>query len=89
MLSKSFFFVACLLIPSGAMGQTGQLEIKNPWARATPDARPRRKRRSLSHDRFADRRSPDRCLFPGRQEGCVAHDVDAGRRDENAAARRD
>ena len=36
MLSKSFFFVACLLIPSGAMGQTGQLEIKTPWARATP-----------------------------------------------------
>ena len=36
MLSKSFFFVACLLIASGAMGQTGQLEIKTPWARATP-----------------------------------------------------
>jgi copper(I)-binding protein len=36
MLSKSFFFVARLLIASGAMGQTGQLEIKTPWARATP-----------------------------------------------------
>ena len=36
MLCKSFFSVACLLIASGAMGQTGQLEIKTPWARATP-----------------------------------------------------
>jgi hypothetical protein len=27
MLSKSFFFVTCLLIANGAMGQTGQLEI--------------------------------------------------------------
>jgi hypothetical protein len=30
MLPKSFFFVACLLIAGGAMGQTGQLEIKTP-----------------------------------------------------------
>jgi copper(I)-binding protein len=36
MLSKSIFFVTCLLIASGAMGQTEQLEIKTPWARATP-----------------------------------------------------
>jgi hypothetical protein len=36
MLSKSIFFVACLLIANGAVGQTGQLEIKTPWARATP-----------------------------------------------------
>jgi copper(I)-binding protein len=36
MLSKSVFFVACLLIANGAIGQTGQLEIKTPWARATP-----------------------------------------------------
>jgi copper(I)-binding protein len=36
MLSKFIFFVTCLLIASGAMGQTGQLEIKTPWARATP-----------------------------------------------------
>jgi hypothetical protein len=30
------FFVICLLIANGAMGQAGQLEIKAPWARATP-----------------------------------------------------
>ena len=36
MLSKSIFFVACLLTANGAVGQTGQLEIKTPWARATP-----------------------------------------------------
>jgi copper(I)-binding protein len=36
LLSKSIFFVTCLLIANGAMGQTGQLEIKTPWARATP-----------------------------------------------------
>jgi len=36
MWSKSIFFLTCLLIASGAMGQTGQLEIKTPWARATP-----------------------------------------------------
>jgi copper(I)-binding protein len=36
MLSKCVFFVICLLIANGAMGQTGQLEIKAPWARATP-----------------------------------------------------
>ena len=36
MLFKSIFFVTCLLIANGAMGQTGQLEIKAPWARATP-----------------------------------------------------
>ena len=36
MLSKSVFFVTCLLIANGAIGQTGQLEIKTPWARATP-----------------------------------------------------
>jgi periplasmic copper chaperone A len=33
---KSVFFVIFLLIANGAMGQTGQLEIKAPWARATP-----------------------------------------------------
>ena len=37
MWSKSVFFVTCLLIANGAVGQTGQLEIKTPWARATPD----------------------------------------------------
>jgi periplasmic copper chaperone A len=36
MLPKSIFFVTCLLIAGGAMGQTGQLEVKTPWARATP-----------------------------------------------------
>jgi len=36
MLCKSVFFITCLLIANGAMGQTGQLEIRAPWARATP-----------------------------------------------------
>lgn len=36
MLSKSVFFLTCLLIANGAMGQTGPFEIKAPWARATP-----------------------------------------------------
>ncbi len=36
MWSKSVFFITCLLIANGAAGQTGQLEIKTPWARATP-----------------------------------------------------
>ena len=36
MLLKSFFFLTCLLIANVAMGQRGQLEIKTPWARATP-----------------------------------------------------
>jgi hypothetical protein len=36
MLSKSLFFVIFLLIANGAMGQTGEPEIKSPWARATP-----------------------------------------------------
>jgi copper(I)-binding protein len=36
MLSKSVFFVTCLLVVTSAMGQTGPLEIKTPWARATP-----------------------------------------------------
>jgi periplasmic copper chaperone A len=35
MLSKAIFFAACLLIAGDAVGQTGQLEIKDPWARAT------------------------------------------------------
>jgi copper(I)-binding protein len=36
MLSKSVFFLTCFLIANRALGQTGQLEIKTPWARATP-----------------------------------------------------
>ena len=36
MLSKSICFLTCLLIANGAMGETGQLEIQAPWARATP-----------------------------------------------------
>ena len=36
MLRKYVFFVTYLLIANGAIGQTGQLEIKAPWARATP-----------------------------------------------------
>ena len=36
MLSKSVFFLTYLLITNSAVGQTGQLEIKTPWARATP-----------------------------------------------------
>ena len=30
MLSKSIWFVACLLVAHGAMGETGQLEIQAP-----------------------------------------------------------
>ena len=37
MLSKSVVFLTCFLIANGAMGQTGQLEINAPWARATPN----------------------------------------------------
>jgi len=36
LLRRSVFLVTCLLIPNSAVGQTGQLEIKAPWARATP-----------------------------------------------------
>jgi copper(I)-binding protein len=36
MLRKYVFFVTCLLIANAAIGQTGQLEIKAPWARVTP-----------------------------------------------------
>jgi copper(I)-binding protein len=36
MLCKSVFFLTYLLITNSAVGQTGQLEIKTPWARATP-----------------------------------------------------
>jgi copper(I)-binding protein len=36
LLRRSVFFVTCLLIANSAVGQTGQLEIKAPWARATP-----------------------------------------------------
>ena len=36
MLRKYVFFVTCLLIANDAIGQTGQLEIQAPWARATP-----------------------------------------------------
>jgi copper(I)-binding protein len=36
MLRKYVFFVTCLLVANGAIGQTGQLEITAPCARATP-----------------------------------------------------
>jgi copper(I)-binding protein len=36
MLSKSVAFAACLLIAGAAMAQTGQVELKDAWARATP-----------------------------------------------------
>jgi copper(I)-binding protein len=36
LLRRSVFFVTCVLIANSAVGQTGQLEIKAPWARATP-----------------------------------------------------
>jgi hypothetical protein len=64
MLSKCVFFVTCLLIATGAMGQTGQLEIKTPWARATPG-------HTENGAAYLTIVSPtaDRCLFPGRQEG--------------------
>ena len=36
MLSKSLAFAACLLIAGAAVAQTGQVELKDAWARATP-----------------------------------------------------
>src|SRR5947208_14563374 len=36
MLSKPLAVAACLLIAGGAMAQTGQVELKDAWARATP-----------------------------------------------------
>src|SRR6266404_94737 len=36
MLSKSVLLLTCLLLANSARGQTGQLEITAPWARATP-----------------------------------------------------
>ena len=36
MLSKPLAFAACLLIVGAAMAQTGQVELKDAWARATP-----------------------------------------------------
>ena len=35
MLSKALVFAACLLISGAATAQSGQIEIKDPWARAT------------------------------------------------------
>ena len=36
MLSKPLAFAACLLTAGAAMAQTGQVELKDAWARATP-----------------------------------------------------
>src|SRR5438105_2344541 len=36
MSSKLLVFAASLLIAGTAWGQTGQVEVKNAWARATP-----------------------------------------------------
>jgi hypothetical protein len=36
MLSKILFAATCLLVANGAIAQTGQIEIKAAWARATP-----------------------------------------------------
>lgn len=36
MMLKPFVLIGCLLAASTAMAQTGQVEIKNAWARATP-----------------------------------------------------
>ena len=36
MLSKVLFAATCLLVVNGAAAQTGQIEIKDAWARATP-----------------------------------------------------
>jgi copper(I)-binding protein len=36
MLSKPLAFAACLLIAGAAVAQTGQVELKDAWARATP-----------------------------------------------------
>lgn len=36
MLSKLLPFAACLLLAGASMAQTGQLDIKDAWSRATP-----------------------------------------------------
>jgi len=36
MLFKSLLFLTCFLLADSALGQTGQIEIKASWARATP-----------------------------------------------------
>ena len=36
MLSKPLAFAACLLTAGAVMAQTGQVELKDAWARATP-----------------------------------------------------
>jgi copper(I)-binding protein len=36
MLFKMLFALTCLLLADAAMAQTGQIEIKDAWARATP-----------------------------------------------------
>src|SRR5438270_8756697 len=36
MIFRAFVFVGALLIGGAAMAQTGQVEIKDAWARATP-----------------------------------------------------
>jgi periplasmic copper chaperone A len=36
MLSKPLAFAACLLVAGAAAAQTGQVEVKDAWARATP-----------------------------------------------------
>jgi copper(I)-binding protein len=36
MLSKPLAFAACLLVAGAAAAQTGQVELKDAWARATP-----------------------------------------------------
>jgi copper(I)-binding protein len=36
MLSKPLAFAACLLVAGAAMAQTGQVELKDAWARAAP-----------------------------------------------------
>ena len=36
MMLKSMIFAGCLLIAGAAMAQTGQIDVKDAWARATP-----------------------------------------------------
>jgi hypothetical protein len=81
LLRRSVFFVTCLLIASSAVGQTGQLEIKAPWARATPGQAQNGAAYLMIVSPTTDRLT----AAPGRKEGRAAHDVNGGRGYEDAS----
>ena len=84
MLSKSVFFATYLLIANGAMGQTGQLEIKAPWARATPGQAQNGAVYLTIVSPTTDRLTA--ASSPVSKKAGAAHDVDGGRSHEDAPA---